>query len=281
MQLIAVSLIGIPASGKTTFARKLLEMSRLDLLDAGVVVISFDEHLKIDFSELSEGDYKRRRESWLKTVEDLMKQLRNEENPRWNEILSSHQLNFHHVKTNRPTLIILDDNFYFRSMRQRIRAMCRSLQCAHFQIFLKSSLDDAKRRNLKRPSPVPDPIILKMFEELEEPSNPSTITIESLPIDDETLLQLLKERIESPETLVVPDGRKTPQHQSLLHDIDIMTRKELSARIKNLQTTENISQACATLNRKRKEFLETLRNQEGSTADAESLRAAFNCFLDE
>lgn len=282
MKLIAVSLIGIPASGKTTLAHKIFEMSTMNSLNAGVIIISFDIYININFSEITEGEYKLQRETLISKTKDLMKLLTENEQHRWSEILTSHELkvHYHNIKLNYPTLVLLDDNMYYRSMRQRVRAICKSLQCQHFQIFFKSSLQEARERNQQRSTQVPDSIIVKMIDLLEPPTNPRTIIINSSLIDDATVLAMLEDRISNPEAVEVSQP-KISQHQSMIHEMDLITRKVLGMRIERLTTKDNITKHCETLNRKRKEFLEDLRSQNLDAADLESLRAAFNCYLDE
>lgn len=280
MQLIAVSLIGIPASGKTTLAHKILKMSTMNTLNAGVIIISFDNYIKINFSELTEGEYKQQRETLMRKIDNFMQLLSENEQHRWSEILMSHELKVQYdIKLNYPTLVLLDDNMFYRSMRQRVRAICRSLQSEHFQIFIKSSLQEAKKRNQQRSTQVPDSIIDKMNDLIEPPTNPQAIIISSF-IDDATLLEMLEDRINNPETIEV-NQLKIQQRQSIIHEMDLITRKVLSMKIKSLSTKDNIAKYCETLNRKRKEFLDDLRSQNLDTADLDSLRAAFNCYLDE
>jgi len=274
MQLIAVSLIGVPASGKTTFARKLLEMSKIDSLHAGVIVISFDDYIRMDFDEVVEGDYKRRREGLMMKIEDLIKNLRSNEHDRWPHDLKPE----YNIKPDFPTLLIFDDNNYFRSMRQQVRALCRSHQCDHFQVFFPTKLDDALKNNRLRPSSVPESVIEKMFNAIEAPTNPRTVC---MPLEDCALLQVLHDRIADPENLEAPTlPPKSPKQQSLIHEADIITRRELKTRIEASRSSSNFSNTCTILNRKRKEFLDTLRTQKVEFADADSLRAAFNCYLD-
>lgn len=285
MQLIAVSLVGIPGSGKTTIARRILELSKRNLLEASVIVLSFDEHIRVNFGSLSEGDYKQAREELLVAVEDFMSQLQKNENnsDQLTQTITSHKLglsqNLINLRSNCPALVILDDNMYFRSMRQRVRAICRKLDCKHFQIFLKSSLESAMVRNSNRSQPVPDDVIAKMFDQLEAPTNIRTIVIEQL-LTDDRLASLLKDRIEEPEKLE-EQAAKISQQQSLIHEMDIITRKELSLKIQSLRHREDFSKHCEILNRKRKQFLDNLRSQDLNDASTETLRTAFHCYLDQ
>lgn len=283
-KLIAVSLIGIPASGKTCLARKLIQMSKMQQLNASVIVVTFDDFIKLDFSDLTTGEYKQSREQLLQKTENLIKMLRDSDETSWSDKLTSSALqledrNFN-VVSGQPALIILDDNMHYRSMRQRIRLVCRNLNCEHFQIFMKCQVDDAIRLNMKRSSPVPEPVIRKMSHILEEPHNSRTmdLTFESL---DETILEMINDQINNSEELEQTALLSSPQQQSILHEIDLITRKALSARIKALKSSEDISSICERLNGKRKEFLENLRTQSLSSTDAESISAAFQQYLDK
>lgn len=278
MQVIAVSLIGIPASGKTTLAQRLIELSRKCSLDVSIVVISFDDYIQIDYSDATQGDYKRMREELLTKIENLIMTLKKTD--RWEDVklLDSTKLK---LKPNRPVLVIFDDNMYFRSMRQKVRAICRKTQCDYFQIFVKTTLSEAILRNESRKAQVPEEVIRKMFEKLETPQNSRTIELEA-EIEDDLLLLMIKERIGNPENLELPPPPQELQLQSLIHEADIQTRKELTNKIKDLKASgANIAQVCLELNRKRKEFLDDLRAQKLNPPDTDSLRAAFHCYLDE
>lgn len=285
MKFIAVSLIGIPAAGKTTFAHRLIELSKRNDLSASVILVTFDDYIKMDFNKLA-GEYKAFREKLQLKIEGLLRLLMSSEQLRWTEILSSHELKVHkdnfNLKQSLTTLFILDDNMYFRSMRQRIRAMCKKLQCQHFQIFMKSSFDEATKRNKDRSSSeqVPESVIEKMLRKIETPRNLRTIVIEHGQ-DDETLIALLHKRIEDPERTEEPaEHQKSQQQQSIIHDVDIITRRELNKKIKTIESTDFTS-VCAALNQCRKEFLEDLKDKDLFSVEVDSLITAFRCILDQ
>ena len=279
MQIFAVSLIGIPASGKTTLSRKILESSRLGVLNASVIVVSFDDIIKIDYADLSNGDYKRSRELLLNHIENLLRKLREGDK----DLEDDDELK---VKRNLlrglPALVVLDDNMYFRSMRQRIRAICRDVDCQHFQIFKKSSLEEAKLRNSQREVQVPEAVIEKMIAQLEPPQNTRTIIVETS-MNEELVIELIKDRIKNPEKLEIQTESRQVQPQSLVHEADLITRKELNTRIQTLKASsdKDFSSTCAILNNRRKEFMDDLRSQKLAPPDVESLRTAFNCYLDK
>jgi len=280
MQFIVLSLIGIPASAKTTLAQRIVLLSKISL-QCNVIVISFDEHIDQDFNNIRNGEYKHLREELIQRIENITEELRKSQTHSWCDILQSQlkiQEDKFNIRNHEQTLIILDDNNYFRSMRQRNRSLCKKLKCQHFQIFLKSSLEEATERNKTRSRNVPESIIEKMLNQLEKPKNPRTIFIDSS-VDDETLLKLLNDRIENPEKLVEEIVR-TRQQQSIVHEIDIITRREIRKIILSRMSSGNISSLCTTLNRKRKEFLEGLKNKE-TLNDINALNDEFLRFIDE
>ena len=256
-------------------------------MEVGVIIISFDDFVCLDLSELSKGVYRERRENLLENIQDLMEKLKTKEFQNLDDVLKSHKLKIpeknYFMKAKSPILVLFDDNMYFRSMRQRVRAICRKIDCDYFQIFIRSSIEDAIERNNKRKDSVPVEIIKKMSNNLEVPTNPRTIftNIESSETD-EIFLKFLKDRIKNPEKLEAQECiPKISQHQSVIHVADIVTRKELTTKIKNLPPGSNISQLSARFNRRRKTFLDDLKTQKVEFADVESLKFAFNCYLDE
>lgn len=275
--MFAVSLIGLPASGKTSLAYKILKLSKMNMLNASVIVISFDEFIKLDFSSINDGDYKKERDALMTRIEMLMKKIHTENHLNTSELSPES----YHIKSNCVTLVILDDNFYYQSMRQKVRALCRSIGCDYFQIYMESSLDSCIERNNTRQNSVPQSIILKMFHNFEIPTNSRTIFIRNP--NDENLITALKDRMENPEKLIENMEETPEKHQSFVHEIDLMTRKEIGVRIKSMKglNKAETSLICAGLNEKRKKFMDDLRAKKITNTDVVQSREAFNLYLDE
>lgn len=276
MKLFVVSLVGIPASGKSTLARRILRMSKKNFLSVNVVVLSFDDMIKIDFTSLSDGDYKQHREEFFNKLEEILKKFK--DNP---EILSNviPSTSFHVTPENTSTLFILDDNMYLRSMRQRSRKLCKNCECEHFQIFMKCSLEVALQRNSTRNNSVDKFVIEKMFNDLEVPQNSRTITIEA-PFFDDDLLKDLNDRMSIPETLT-EEYQKIAQDQSIIHEMDLITRKELSLKIQELKSTDNLNRISLKLNAMRKQFMDDMRNERLKFSNIEELKITFRNLLDD
>lgn len=272
MKFTLITLIGIPASGKTTLADKILTLSRENEINSNVIVVNFDKLLKLNFDEISDGDYKKSREELFTRVKNIIEKLK---------ISMDIDIpqNFHHINhDNSSTLIILDDNAYYRSMRQRARQICKSHNCNHFQIFMKTSLSDAIARNSKREDAVSESVIEKMHRLLEVPENPRTIFIDIEKLNCDEFLIELKDRIENAEVLT-EEYQKEPQEQSVIHEIDLITRKEVGNKLKEMKDCENLKELSEVFNVKRKEFLESIKSGKFTFKNNEILIQEFRNFL--
>lgn len=270
MKVYVATLIAIPASGKTSLSRMILKLSKENSLLANVILICFDKLMKINYEALSDGDYKKHREEFFIKIENfLMKYKGNFKVP--SEISTD---DFHISQRNSSTLFILDDNMYFRSMRQRSRQICKKCDCDHFQIYLETPLDEALKRNSIRSDSVDEFVIRKMFNDLEAPSNPRTITLELTTITEKSLLEMLQDRMTNPEILTV-ELPKIPQDQSIIHEMDLMSRKELSIKIKAMKSSE----MSLKLNAARKQFMDDVRSEKLKFCSIEEFKIAFKDFL--
>jgi O-phosphoseryl-tRNA(Sec) kinase len=281
MQFTIITLIGIPASGKSTLASIILKLSKEKSLNYNTIIISFDELLKIDFNTLSNGDYKQSREDLLSRVEDLIENLKTSSD--WANILDIDQKYFHINDENSLTLVVLDDNMYYRSMRQRIRQMCKKLDCHHFQIFLKCNIDDAISRNSKRVQVVSNQVITKMNNNLEEPVNDRTIVIEIENLNLNDFHLILRDRISQPEEML-KDELKQPQEQSIIHEFDLISRKEVGTKIQQIKmliSGDNLGLISANLNEIRKIFMENIRNGKIKIKNIDELIQSFRQYMNE
>lgn len=272
-KLIVVSLIGVPASGKTSFGKKLMQWSTSEKIDFGVVHISFDDTMQIDYQTLNDGDYRKSRMRVLIELEKLLESLKEH-----GEITESVQLKItSNLKS--QNLIIIDDTMHYRSMRRQIRALCRRVECEYFQIFFDLPLSLAIARNAARANQVPESVVKKLFEIMEKPQNERTIWIDQTTTDDELKDKIIN-RMKNPENLIIAVNSKTPQEQSLIHQADLMTRKLLNIKIKSLIVDgKELSIVSQHLNQARKKFIEDLRQGRVYADDVESLELMFESCL--
>lgn len=272
MKVFVATLIAIPASGKTSLSRMILKLSKEKSLLTNVVLICFDKLTKINYEALSDGDYKKQREEFFMRIQNFI--LKFKENLKVPSEIPNDDFNM--SKSNNSTLFILDDNMYLRSMRQRSRQICKNCDCDHFQIYLVTSLDEALQRNSVRSDSVDEIVIRKMFIDLEVPSNPRTITLELTSITEQILLEKLRDRMTTPETLT-ETLQKTPQDQSLIHEMDLQSRKELSIKIQEMKLNDN--QVPSKLNAARKQFMDDVRTEKLKFCSIKEFQIAFKDFL--
>uniref|UniRef100_A0A2H6N612 L-seryl-tRNA(Sec) kinase n=1 Tax=Micrurus carvalhoi TaxID=3147026 RepID=A0A2H6N612_9SAUR len=77
----------------------------------------------------------------------------------------------------RPIYFILDDNFYYRSMRYEVYQLARQYSLGFCQLFLDSQIEVCLERNSQRKEPLPEETIFAMAQKLECP-NPKKYTWE-------------------------------------------------------------------------------------------------------
>ncbi|KFU89948.1 L-seryl-tRNA(Sec) kinase, partial [Chaetura pelagica] len=176
-----------------------------------------------------------------------------------------------------PLCLILDDNFYYRSMRYEVYQLARKYSLSFCQVFLECPLECCLQRNRLRSHPLPDETIELMATKIEVPDakkNPwerNSLILKSSGCtseDDEQIISLLATALENP---VKQNEEDTEQKEadraicaaSAVHQADQTCRRLISqamrdARDKNLLPSEMKSLA-EELNKLKVEFLEDLR----------------------
>ncbi|XP_077206120.1 L-seryl-tRNA(Sec) kinase isoform X2 [Paroedura picta] len=71
----------------------------------------------------------------------------------------------------RPTYFILDDNFYYRSMRYEVYQLARKYSLGFCQLFLDCQVEICLQRNCQRTQPLPEETIYAMAQKLEVPNS--------------------------------------------------------------------------------------------------------------
>jgi tRNA uridine 5-carbamoylmethylation protein Kti12 len=111
----------------------------------------------------------------------------------------------------KPSIILLDDNFYLRSMRKQCYKICQSVVSAssnlhvkiHFRmIYLQTSLETCLDRNRLRLNPVPEHVIRAMAARFESPVSSSISWERScLCLSNDSPCDFMKTTIDFIETL--------------------------------------------------------------------------------
>ncbi|XP_072196982.1 L-seryl-tRNA(Sec) kinase [Excalfactoria chinensis] len=311
-------LCGLPAAGKSTLGRALRQQLPLRR-GWDCALLAYDDLIPEEpcgRGEPPRGEppsvsaWKRRRREVLRCLERLLRALRSEPAappgpaaapPSWGRFESCcAQQGLLPGRSgspgSRPLCIILDDNFYYRSMRYEVFQLAREYSMGFCQLFLECPLELCLHRNRLRGSPVPEGTICRMARRMEVPEpekNPweqnSLILSSSACTTEEQsdagmveaflvqIMNLLGAALENP---VKQNTENTEQKEadraicaaSAVHQADQTCRRIISqamkeAKAKNLLPSEMKSLA-EELNKIKAEFLEGLR--QGSRVENES-----------
>lgn len=231
-------LVGLPASGKSSFAREII------LTPFHKIVYSFDD------TKLQNDNYKvfRRRvqEQLFRIIQDEVEK-----------------------ETTDHKVLIIDDVMTYRSMRYEIFRNARKLNSIGFcQIHLKTDLETCILRNRQRESSeVTEEMIRDQDRRLEPPGISNSLMdkffleIYNNKYDQEQIISLIDEAGRHP---IPPASDKTahsPSDQSIVHQIDLILRKQISLSISRVASAEQKKQLAEELNYRRQELLQDIRNK--------------------
>ncbi|NXG19331.1 PSTK kinase, partial [Grallaria varia] len=177
----------------------------------------------------------------------------------------------------RPLCLLLDDNFYYQSMRYEVYQLARKYSLGFCQLFLECPLECCLQRNRLRSDPVPEQTIRLMAQKIEMPDlkknawEQNSLILRSsdgISEDNEQIINLLATALENP---VRPNEEDTEQKEadraicaaSAVHQADQTCRRLISqamkdARDKNVLPNE-MKCLAEELNKLKAEFLEDLR----------------------
>ncbi|XP_006025206.1 L-seryl-tRNA(Sec) kinase [Alligator sinensis] len=177
----------------------------------------------------------------------------------------------------RPLCFILDDNFYYQSMRYEVYQLARKYSLGFCQLFLDCPLECCLQRNRARSQPLPDEIICLMAKKIEAPNldkntwEQNSLTLKGLEYTSEDNLQvisLLVTALKNPVKQIEGNIEQKAADRaicaaSILHQADQTFRRIISQTMKDAKDKNSLSSEmkilAEELNKLKAEFLEDLR----------------------
>ncbi|KAJ8013639.1 hypothetical protein DPEC_G00031900 [Dallia pectoralis] len=177
-----------------------------------------------------------------------------------------------------PLVILLDDNFYYPSMRYEVYKLARKYCLGFCQVYVSCPVESCIKRNQTRSKPLPSDVILEMAKRMTPPDpqrnpwerNSSTLdTTDGITEGDmQRLMELISSALENPTSPVQDNTeQKEADRQgcvsSVVHKADQACRRLVSramqAARENLLPSESMRSMAAELNESKTRFLQDLR----------------------
>nr|XP_046234113.1 L-seryl-tRNA(Sec) kinase [Scatophagus argus] len=293
-------LCGLPAAGKSTLARMVVNSAALQGWRASVVPYDdlIPEHA-FQAREVEDGvrlqemhtEWKVHRQAVLRCIDQFLEKQVLAELPsgcqingaaweqciravRQPEALDRSQTDW------APLLFLLDDNFYYPSMRYEVYQLARKHSLGFCQVYLHCDLESCISRNQSRPEPIPREVILEMVKRLESP-NPQKNSWEKNSIllnttdslskcDIQRVMELISSALSKPLSPVVDNTEQTEADRlkcanSVIHQADQACRRLISEAMKtareNQVPPDHMRSLATQLNESKATFLPNLRRQ--------------------
>ncbi|KAF6719395.1 L-seryl-tRNA(Sec) kinase [Oryzias melastigma] len=292
-------LCGLPAAGKSTLASRIV-CAAAEQGWRGIV-IPYDnlipEHaFRIKGGEDSQDmhtEWKSHRRAVLQCIQQFLEDpdVRMEQqscslinNTAWEKCIQS-LTSESFPSDEAPFLFLLDDNFYYPSMRYEVFQLARKYSLGFCQIYLQCDLESCMRRNHSRSQPIPADVMLEMAKRLEPPNTQkNSWETQSLSIntssnlskcDIQRVMDLISSALNNPlsaaednteqklYTLQEADRQKCAN--SVVHQADQACRRLISEAMKTAKdyqiTSEDMRSLATQLNESKAGLLHHLRQQ--------------------
>lgn len=256
-----VVLTGLPATGKTSLARKLYRF--LSAKDCVVQCVSFDELVTLEKqSEIAQS-----------TASETTRECRLLMKNTVESFVTCYEFSLKRI-------VIVDDNNYYRSMRYEYYQLAAQHCVGYLQVFVRSDVDVAISSNGRRPAKerVPSAVIAQMHAKFEVPREAweNCVTVESEEVCNQSAAEFLnpiqsiwnriQESIQNPVlSLLYIEEKKEKSEQSrmcnnrnVLHTIDKILRKQISRLIRD-HNSGNVRSLANELKQIRQTFMENIR----------------------
>ncbi|XP_056626679.1 L-seryl-tRNA(Sec) kinase isoform X2 [Triplophysa dalaica] len=282
-------LCGLPAAGKSRLAEVLRGQARSRGWET--LLVTYDE--LIPARDWREDEWKQQRKTVLTCLERFLHQTHTHTDVTHTDVTHSDVTHTHTVNdrwwmqlqrsrchTNtQPLLVLLDDNFYYQSMRHQIFQLARTYSMGFCQVWVRCPLDICLRRNQCRPLRVPDEVMLQMSERMEPPNESrnsweqQSLTVDSTKsITDEDvqkLMDLLRSAMENPLRPVQDHCQQKEADRQIcatnfLHRADQMCRRLISKAMTSAcaqASSDVLKDLAKELNELKTHFLQELKKE--------------------
>ncbi|KFP32579.1 L-seryl-tRNA(Sec) kinase, partial [Colius striatus] len=177
----------------------------------------------------------------------------------------------------RPLYLILDDNFYYQSMRYEVYQLARKYSLSFCQLFLECPLELCLKRNRLRSHPLPDQTIYLMAQRIEMPDlkkntwEENSLILRSFDCsseDNEQIISLLATALENPVKQIEENAEQKDADRALcaastVHQADQACRRLISQAMKDAKDKKvpqsEMKSLAEELNKLKAGFLEGLR----------------------
>lgn len=235
---VLVVLSGLPASGKTTLAR--------ELLDQDCEHICFDEVMTAEFSP---ENWRNAQGTFFALIEEAVKR--------------------------RVGTVIADDNHCFLSAVKRLQRLARCNEYAFLHILLRVEPEVAVARNIVRTCPVPDAVIWRMNSQMERQRflrSTQELTTENFAAAVTTAKALLARKRTEPEEPLDEEERPDTSSEEPMHRADLKLRALVAEEIRKHEGKALLAKA---LGKVKAEVLAALRRENEVSIEEAEDRAAF------
>ncbi|XP_013862475.1 L-seryl-tRNA(Sec) kinase [Austrofundulus limnaeus] len=179
-----------------------------------------------------------------------------------------------------PLLFLLDDNFFYPSMRYEVYQLARKCCLGFCQVYLHCDLESCISRNSSRSKPVPTEVILEMEKRLEPP-NPqkNSWEMQSISLDTadgvskcdvQKVMELIFSALKNPLSQLEDNTEQKEADRlkcatSVVHQADRACRRLISETMKaardNQAPSDRMRLMAAQLNEAKATFLHNLRQR--------------------
>jgi len=253
-------LVGLPGCGKTSLCKKLLLNKDSKYSKLVFIHVSFDDHIPLVNQEKfaimrqnkdnvdNDDTWKNARSMLLTSVEEMVKALKSRT---VNEVTKKF-INIDEVN-DQQFIVLLDDNFYYKSMRYEYYQMARRQSVGYCQVYIECSVSDAAQNNSKRDTQIPFSVIQVMAERMQIPQTQNlawerssiTLLANNLDLHINVVYDLAITCLRNPVSPLEDREEEIALSQlqcsqSHAHQADILLRSLVGTIIKNAKITNKI-----------------------------------------